>query len=138
MKTLKFAVLVLAIGVLFFGSAKDISAGQWRHSRSSNGTYANSLADGGRIRLKHSPVLGFNITIAIKIDGVQAGAFAKGHVYQRYLTPGQHTIYARRNGAGRESESWNGTLDVRRGETYSFVVKATPNQVILQPASEVH
>ena len=64
-----------------------------------------------------------------------AGAFAKGHVYQRYLTPGRHDVYASR--PSRTSDSWHGTLDVRPGETYSFVVSCTPAQVILSPVSRI-
>ncbi len=135
MKTINSVVLVLAAGVLFFASAKQITAGQSRYSRSSDSIFANSLADGGRIRMKHSPVLGLNIPIAVRIDGVQAGAFAKGHVYQQYLTPGRHTLSASR--PMRISDSWHGTLDVRRGETYSFVVSCTPAHVILQPVSRI-
>jgi hypothetical protein len=134
MKTINTFVLVL-IGVLFFGGAKDINAGQWRHSRSKDAIYANSLADGGRIRLKHSPVLGINVPIAIRIDGMNAGAFAKGHVYQRYLTPGRHHVYASR--PMRQSDSWSGVLDIRRGETYSFVVKCNLYRVFLDPVSWV-
>jgi hypothetical protein len=135
MKAIKSVVLVLAVGVLFFVSAKHITAGQSEYSRYRDTTFANSLADGGCVRMKHSPVLGINVPIAVWIDGVQAGAFAKGHVYQRYLAPGRHELYASR--PMRESDSWYGTLDVRRGETYSFVVKCTPYRVILQPVSQV-
>src|SRR5438477_9204653 len=123
MKTINSVVLVL-VGVLFFASASRITAGRSQYSRSRDTTFANSLADGGRLRMKHSPVLGINIPIAVWIDGVQAGAFAKGHVYEKYLTPGRHNLYASR--PGRLSDSWYGTLDMRRGETYSFVVKCTP------------
>jgi hypothetical protein len=85
--------------------------------------------------MKHSPVLGINVPIAVWIDGVEAGAFAKGHVYERYLAPGLHDIYASR--PGRLFDSWYGTLDVRPGETYSFVVKCTVNRVILEPVGRV-
>ena len=85
--------------------------------------------------MKHSPVLGINIPITVRIDGEQAGVFAKGHVYERYLTPGRHSLSASR--PGRLNDSWYGTLDVRPGETYSFVVKCTQNQVILQRTSRV-
>ena len=114
MKTINSVVLVLAVSVLFFVSAKHIAAGQSQYSRSRDTIFANSLADGGRVRLKHSPVLGINVPIAIWIDGVMAGAFAKGHVYEQYLTPGRHYLYASR--PGRLSDSWYGTLDVRRGK----------------------
>ena len=133
MKTIKSVGLVLAVGALFFVSAKHMTAGQSQYSRSRDAIFANSLADGGCVRMKHSPVLGINIPIAVRIDGVNAGAFAKGHVYEKYLTPGRHTLYASR--PMRQSDSYYGTLDVRRGETYSFLVKCNPYQVFLLPVS---
>lgn len=85
--------------------------------------------------MKHSPVLGINIPIAVWIDGVQAGGFAKGHVYERSLAPGRHDVYASR--PGRRFDSWHGTLDVLPGETYSFVVKCTPYRLHLVPVSRI-
>jgi hypothetical protein len=124
MKRVPSVVLVVIAWALWFTSANQISAGQSQYARPD-----------GLLRMKHSPLLGINIPIAIWIDGVQAGVFAKGHIYERSLTPGRHDVYASR--PGRMSDSWYGTLDVRPGETYSFVVKCTPNQVILQPVSRV-
>jgi len=118
-------VLVLAVCASFFMSANQTPAGQSRYSR---------LGD-GLLRMKHSPVLGINIPIAVWIDGREAGAFAKGHVYERSLTPGRHDVSASR--PGRLYDSWHGTLDVRPGETYSFVVSCTPSRVILQRVSRI-
>ncbi len=132
MKTIKSVVLVLVAGVLFFASAKDITAGQSRYSYSRDAIFANSLADGGSIRLKHSPALGLNIPLAVRIDGRNAGAFAKGHVFKAYLTPGPHYVTVARPRAA--FDTWRGTIDVRRGETYSFVVKATTNEIVLLPS----
>lgn len=87
--------------------------------------------------MKHSPVLGINIPISVWIDGRQAGVFAKGHVYQRSLAPGRHELYAERPGPGRQYDSWYSVLDVRPGETYSFVVSCTPNRVVLSPVSRI-
>jgi hypothetical protein len=113
----------LAVGALFFASANQSAAGQSVYSRGGDAL----------LQMKHSPVLGLNIPIAVWIDGMQAGAFAKGHLYERTLTPGRHTLYASR--PGRLSDSYYGSLDVRPGETYSFVVKCTLNQVHLVPVS---
>ena len=135
MKTIQSIVLILVGSVLFFGSPKQMAAGQSQQSRYSDEIYANSLADGGSIRMKHSPVLGINVPIAVKIDGVNAGAFAKGHIYERFLTPGRHKLSAHR--PINLTDAWHGWLDVRRGETYSFVVKATVNQIILEPVGQV-
>jgi hypothetical protein len=126
MKRVNFVVLVVIAGALWFTTANQVSAGQSQYSRSSDGL----------LRMKHSPVLGINIPIAIWIDGVQAGVFAKGHIYERYLAPGRHNVYASR--PSQMSDSWYSTLDVRPGATYSFVVKCTPNHVILQPVSRIN
>jgi hypothetical protein len=127
MKTLNsIAVLILTIAALFFAGATESVAGQSQ--------YYSRGAD-GLLRMKHSPVLGINIPIAVWIDGVQAGAFAKGHVYERSLSPGRHTIFASR--PTQMSDSYYGTLDVQPGETYSFVVKCTVNHVHLVPVGYV-
>jgi hypothetical protein len=131
MKTIHSVVLVL-VAVLVFASAKHTAADQPKDSRSRDAIFANSLADGGRVRMKHSPSLGINIAIAVRIDGVQAGAFTKGQVYDKYLTPGRHDFYVSRS--HQLTGSWRGTLDIRRGETYSFVIKINPNAVFLLPS----
>lgn len=116
---------MVAVCALLFPTAHQISAGQSEYYRASNGV----------LRMKHSPVLGINIPITVWINGALEGAFAKGHVFERSLAPGRHTIYASR--PSRESDSYYGTLEVRPGETYSFVVKCTPNQVHLVPVSRI-
>src|SRR5688572_15670875 len=113
MKRSNSIVLMLAICALLFTTAHQTNAGQSEYYRSSDAV----------LRIKHSPVLGINIPITIMINGALEGAFAKGHIFQRSLAPGRHTIHASRT--GRPSHSFLGTLDVRPGETYSFVVKCT-------------
>jgi len=129
MKTANSSVVVVLLTAcaLVLTSASQLSAGPSEYSRSSHGV----------LRMKHSPVLGINIPISVWIDGRQAGGFAKGHVYQRSLAPGRHELYAERPGAGRQYDSWYGILDVRPGETYSFVVSCTPNRVVLSPVSRI-
>lgn len=127
MKRSNFVVLMVAVCALLFPTAHQTNAGQSEYSRSSYGL----------LRMKHSPVLGINIPISVWIDGRQAGVFAKGHVYQRSLAPGRHELYAERPGAGRRYDSWYSVLDVRPGETYSFVVSCTPNRVVLSPVSRI-
>jgi hypothetical protein len=132
MKTIKSVVLGVVAGVLFFVSAKDITAGQSRYSRYRDDVFANSLADGGSIRLKHSPALGINIPLAVRIDGRNAGAFAKGHVFEAYLSPGPHYVTVAR--PMQRFDTWRGIIEVRRGQTDSFVVKATTNEIVLLPS----
>ena len=125
MKRANFVIVVSVVVALLFASANQITAGPSEYSRPN-----------GILRMKHSPVLGINIPIAVWIDGVQSGAFAKGHVYERSLAPGRHDLYASR--PGQLYSSFYGTLDVRAGETYSFVVKSTPNQLYLLPVTRIN
>src|SRR3954447_6552578 len=106
-----FAGLVVTVCALLFASANGSNAGQSEYY---------SRGGDGILRMKHSPVLGLNIPIAVWIDGRMAGAFAKGHVFERVLAPGRHTIYASR--PGRQFDSWFRPVDIRPGETLSFVV----------------
>lgn len=124
--SLSAVVLVLTVCALYLTSANQADA------RQSQVYYA----DDARLRMKHSPVLGINFPIAVWIDGVQAGSFTKGHVFERRLAPGRHNLYVRR--PGLVSNSWSGTLNVRSGEIYNFVVKSTPSQVILVPVRGFH
>ena len=122
----RLAVVLLAVGAsLFLASAQQSIAGQSEYSRGGDGV----------LRMKHSPVLGLNIPVSVWIDGAQAGVFAKGHVFERHLAPGRHDLYASR--PGQIYSSFYGYLDVRPGETYSFVVKTTPNQLYLLPVGRI-
>jgi hypothetical protein len=118
--------VIVTLSTLFFASADYTVAGQSEYySRGANGV----------LRMKHSPTLGINIPIDVWIDGRHAEAFTRGHVFERELAPGRHDLYASR--PGQLYSSFYGTLDVRPGETYSFVVKSTPNQIYLQPVGRV-
>jgi hypothetical protein len=120
------AVLVLTLGLLLLAGARQSVAGTSEYySRGANGL----------LRMKHSVTLGINIPIDVWIDGRHAEAFARGHVFERALSPGRHDLYAAR--PGQLYSSFYGTLDVQPGETYSFVVKSTPNQIYLVPVGRV-
>lgn len=123
MKTIRSFGLVIAAGGLFFASALDTTAGQQNYSYS---------AEGGTLKMKHSPALGINIPLAVRIDGRNEGAFTKGHVFRRYLSPGPHYVTVAR--PRQRFDTWRGTIDVRPGQTYSFVVKANTNEIILLPS----
>jgi len=129
-------VLVLIVCASFFSSASESLAAKPKSVPPAEGTYANGLADGGALRIKHSPVLGQNVAVVMTIDGRLAGAFTRGHIYEKFLTPGRHDITASRNGRG--IDTWYGTLNVQRGQTYSFVVKYSGIQLYLVPTAEVH
>ena len=120
----KVAFVVLFVASLFVASAAQSVGAQADHSPKGSGL----------IRMKHSPTVGMNVTFAVYIDGPKAGVFSRGHVFERALSAGRHTIRVVRTG---RSDSWTGTLDIRAGETKSFVVKVSPDAVHLDPVSRI-
>jgi hypothetical protein len=133
MKQIRFSVPVfcLAIGALLIVSANQ--SAKARDSNSSNGSgaiFATSAADGGRLFIRRSPVLGVNVAISLTIDGKLAGTLARGHTYDQYLTPGRHVLIASPN---RLRDEWQGILNVRRGETYSYTASISGKKLVLTP-----
>ena len=118
-------IVMVAICALLFPTAHQIGAGQSEYYSSGNAV----------LRMKHSPALGINIPITVYINGALEGSFAKGHVFERSLAPGRHTIHASR--PSRPSDSYHGTLDVQPGGNYSFVVKCSPDRVHLIPVDRI-
>jgi hypothetical protein len=105
------------------------------HAREAN-TLASHSAGGGRLILKHSPTLGMNIVVGVVIDGQPAGSFAKGHSFDRAITPGRHSMSVLVN--GRENTAARINLEVRSGETYAYVVKYRAGRVVLEHAATAH
>jgi hypothetical protein len=131
MKQINFFVpiLRLAIGALLIASANpSVSARDRNSSNPSGAIFATGAADGGRLFIQRSPVLGDNAAIALMIDGQVAGTLVQGHTYDRYITPGRHILTATPSGLGGESRT---VLDVRRGETYSYTAAYTVNTLVL-------
>ena len=132
MKQINFftPVLRLALGGLLIASAnQSVQAKESDSSKPSEAIFATSAADGGRLVIRRSPLLGDNVSIAIFINGKPAGSM-RGRTYDRYITPGRHTLTA---SPGRAQ--WQGTLDVRVGETYSYTASSNNDKVVLTRAS---
>ncbi len=124
--------LLLALGALLIdGANHTVSA---RNQGSPNrATSVDSLADGGRFHIGYSPTLGTNLGLVLRIDGREAGGFTRGHIYQTNLRPGRH--YISLSPTGKDWGDLQMTLDVRPGQTYSYIAKYNRYQVLLIPAS---
>lgn len=126
-------VLRLAICALLIASAhQSVNALESNSPNRSDAIFATSAADGGRLFMRRSPVLGYNVAIAITIDGKPAGTLMWGHTYDRYITPGRHILTALPTGLGGE---WRTVLDVRPGQTYSYSAVYTVNKLVLTPVT---
>ena len=134
MKQVSFAapVLLLAICTLLIASAdQSVNARDNNSSSRSGAIFASSAADGGRLFIKRSPVLGRNVAITLTIDGKLAGTLMWGHTYDRYITPGRHVLTVSPNLLF--GGPWQAMLDVRPGETYSYNAAYNVNRLVLTP-----
>ena len=134
MKQLRFSVpvLCLAIGALLIASAnQSVNAREKNSPNPSGAIFATSAADGGRLLIRRSPVLGYNVTVSLMIDGKVAGTLVQGRPFDRYITPGRHILTASSTSGG----AWQGILDVRPGETYSYSASYNVNKLVLTAVS---
>ncbi len=130
------SVLRLAIGALLIASThQSVKASDKDSSNPSGAIFANSATDGGHLVIRRSPSLGHNVTIYLSIDGQLAGTLTRGRTFDRYITPGRHVLTATPKRSSRSE--WQGTLEVRRGETYSYTASYS-NKLVLTPASGSH
>lgn len=122
--------LLLSVGVLFIiGVGQPAHAREDKSSSQANAIFATSAADGGQLIIKRSKTLGDNVSINLIIDGQYIGSLVRRRTYDRYLTPGHHTIVAEPSTwrGGR----WRGTLDVHQGQIYTYVASYNVNRIIL-------
>lgn len=96
------------------------------------GADKTDAAEPGRLVIRFSPTLGMNVGLAVRIDGQNAGAITRGHVFEKYLSPGPHQLVVRPN--GRAYNELVMMLNVRPGQTYSYVAKLPRDNLVLQPA----
>ena len=127
-------VLVLAISAALIGSAnQSLKARDNDASTGSDIIFASTAADRGRLLIKRSPTLGDNIAVAVTIDGKPAGSVRRGHAYERSLAPGRHVLLVSPN---RLRGPWRATLDVRAGETYSYIASYHIDKLVLTPVTK--
>jgi hypothetical protein len=121
--------LGLTIGALLFASATQRVNAKENHSSNPTGAiFATSLANGGRLYIQRSPTLGANVSIALRIDGKAVGSLVRNHTYDKYITPGRHTLTATPN---RSGGSWQGTMDVKAGLNYVYTASYNVDSLVL-------
>ena len=85
--------------------------------------------------IKHSPVLGMNVAVNVTIDGRNAGAFTKGHIFERFIAPGRHVIGVFPNGHAESASRI--TVNLRAGQTYSYVASYRVRQLVLNRVARI-
>ena len=136
MKQVSFPAPILLLAtcaLLIMSASQSVNARDHHSSNRSGAIFGTSAADGGRLLIKRSPTLGHNMAIALMIDGKVAGTLVRGHTYDRYITPGRHILIASPN---RSRGDWQGILDVRPGQTYSYTASYNTSRLVLTPVTE--
>jgi hypothetical protein len=132
-KSSSVRVMLLAIAALLItGANQSVQAHDNSYPHQSGAIFATSAADGGRLLIKRSPVLGYNVQIVFWIDGQLAGTSVRGHLYDRYITPGRHILVGFPN---RSGAAWRGVLDVRAGQTYFYIASYNVTRLVLTPVT---
>ena len=115
-------VLILAVCAALIASANRLYA----HDNN-----VSTAGDGGRLLIKRSPVLGYNVWVTVTIDGKPAGSVRRGQTYEHFLAPGRHVLTVSPNAL---AGPWRTTLDVRAGEAYSYTVSYHTDKLLLTPS----
>ena len=132
MKQIRFSVVVLRLAMcalLIATANQSADAAESNPSNPSGAIFATSAADGGRLVIRRSPVLGNKSRVDITIDGKPAGLSRGGRPFDRYITPGRHILTA----TPSRGRVWRTVLDVRAGETYSYTASYNVNKLVLTP-----
>ena len=95
------------------------------------GAQQSFAAGDGRLVINRSPTLGTYVSVTVRIDGKHAGLLTRGRTFEMNLTPGSHKLTA---SSGQGRSPWQGTLNVRPGETYTYTASLAVNELVLTPA----
>jgi hypothetical protein len=123
---------VAVCALLAAGATSNLFARENDSSHLRGTTFAATAADGGRLVIRRSPTLGDNVSITLRIDGTMAGTLTRGRTFDRFITPGRHTLSALPN---RSHSPWRGTLNVAAGGTYTYTASYNVSELVLTPTT---
>ena len=126
---MKPALYLAALCGLFLAVTSKTASASQKPSAAPGAIFATDASNGARVIIKRSPILGDNVSITVKIDGIAAGALVRGRTFDRYVVPGHHVMVASPNRLGYP---WRETLDLHAGETHVFVAKYNVDRLYLQ------
>ncbi|SRR6266550_473694 len=128
MKTYSYAnrnTLILMTTCLLFLSTYGTSQAMSSEAQSRRVAVAGSasmrpLRDDARLIIRRIPNLGYNVIVDLYIDGVAVAPIGYGRTYEGFLSSGRHVLSVLPTPSPKWSTPWQTTLDVRKGQTYSF------------------
>ena len=81
---------------------------------------AQPVRDDARLIIRRIPNLGYNVIVDLYVDGVAVPPIGYGRTYEGFLPSGRHVLSVLPTPSPKWSTPWQMTLDVRKGQTYSF------------------
>ena len=141
MKKYKFrgTMRVCILLVAFFigcGTNQGMIANSPARRSSATKTFATGVQEGGRLVIWRVPNLGNRLFVNLLIDGKGFTTIGFGHNYETILPPGRHVLTV--SATPRISylhDTWVMTLDVQRGQTYSFTALMEGDRLVLKGSS---
>ena len=129
MKTYSYAnrnTLILMTTCLLFLSTYGTSQAMSSEAQSRRVAVAGSASmrpvrDDARLIIRRIPNLGYNVIVDLYVDGVAVAPIGYGRTYEGFLPSGRHVLSVLPTPSPKwPSQAWQITLDVRKGQTYSF------------------
>ena len=129
MKTYSYTnrnALILMTTCLLFLSIYGTGQAMSSEAQSRRGAIASSASvrpvrDDARLIIRRIPNLGYNVIVDLYVDGVAVAPIGYGRTYEGFLPSGRHVLSVLPTPSPKwPSEAWQMTLDVRKGQTYSF------------------
>jgi hypothetical protein len=73
-----------------------------------------------RLIIRRIPNLGNHVIVDLYVDGAAVADIGYGRTYEGFLRPGRHVLSVLPTPHAKWLTPWQMTLDVRKGQTYSF------------------
>lgn len=118
------SILLLIVCALLVANPDQTYAGERTNAVGTN------TPEGGRLIIKRSPVLPYDIPMVIYIDGHVAGPNVWPRTFDTYIAPGRHVVVASPN---QLRGDWRGIVDVRPGQTHTYLARYNVNRLVLDP-----
>ena len=118
------ALILMTTCLLFlnrYGTSRAMgSDAQSRRVDVAPSAFGQPVKDDARLIVRRIPNLGYNVIVDLYVDGVAVPPIEYGRTYEGLLPAGRHVLSVLPTPSPKWSTPWQMTLDVRKGQTYSF------------------
>jgi hypothetical protein len=118
------ALILMTTCLLFlsrYGTSQAMSSeAQSRRVAVAGSASVQPARDDAHLIIRRIPNLGINVIVDLYVDGVAVAPIGYGHTYEGFLPSGRHVLSVLPTPSPKWSTPWQMTLDVQKGQTYSF------------------